>query len=79
MTRVSISKLKKNPSAVIELAEDYPVAVENRNKVKAYLIGKNLYEKIVCYVEDYVDSTIVDKTDFSKGKDFEKVIKELGI
>lgn len=79
MTRISISKLKKNPSAVIDLAEDYPIAVENRNKVKAYLIGKDLYEKIVSYVEDCVDSTIVDETDFSKGKDFEKVIKELGI
>ena len=79
MTRISISKLKENPSVAIGLADDYPVAVENRNKVKAYIIGKDLYEKLVSYLEDYVDSKIVEKTDFSKGTDFEKVAKELGI
>jgi len=41
-------------------------------------LKKNLFV-ILSLIEDYLDSTIVDKTDFSKGKDFEKVAKELGI
>lgn len=79
MTNISISDLKTNPSRAILKASDYPLAIEKRNKVKAYIIGKELYEKIVSFVEDYIDTTTVEKTDFSKGKDFEKVAKELGI
>lgn len=79
MTRISVSKLKENPSAAIGLAEDYPVAIESRSKVKAYIIGKNLYEKIVSHLEDCTDSNVIENTDFSKGTDFEKVAKELGI
>lgn len=79
MDSVSISKLKVNPSKIINQALDYPVAVEKRNQVKAYLIGKELYEKIIAYIEDCLDKLAVKNTDFSKGKDFEKVARELGI
>jgi hypothetical protein len=79
MTRVSISKLKANPSEAILQAIDYPVAVEKRNEVQAYLIGKGLYEKLISFIEDSVDSFSVLNTDFSKGKDFEKVAAKLGI
>lgn len=79
MNNVSISQLKVNPSKVINQALDYPVTVENRNQVKAYILGKELYEKIITYVENYLDKLAVKNTDFSKGKDFEKVAKELGI
>ncbi len=79
MTTTSISQLKMNPSSVIAQATDYPVAVHNRNEVQAYLIGKNLYEKMLAFIEDYLDTTAVKKTDFSKGKDFEAVAKDLGI
>lgn len=79
MNTVSISELKIHPSKTIEMATDYPVAVENRNKVKAYLVGKELYEKIIGYIEDYLDRAVINKTDFNKGKDFDKVAKELGI
>jgi PHD/YefM family antitoxin component YafN of YafNO toxin-antitoxin module len=79
MDSLSISQLKTHPSKAISQATDYPVAVESRNKVKAYLIGKELYEKIVCFIEDYIDKAAVKKTDFRKGKDFEEVAKELGI
>lgn len=79
MTTASISQLKVNPSAVISQAVDYPVAVENRNKVEAYLVGKSLFEKLVAFVEVYIDRAAVKKTNFAKGKDFEKVAKELGI
>lgn len=79
MDRVSISQLKMRPSKTISKAFDYPVAVESRNKVKAYLIGKELYEKIVAFIEDYIDKNAVARTDFTKGRDFEEVAKELGI
>lgn len=79
MTSTSISQLKANPSAVIDQAADYPVAVESRNDVKAYLIGKDLFEKMVSFIEDYLDLSTIKKTDFKKGKDFEKVAKDLGI
>lgn len=79
MDNVSISQLKAHPSKAILKASDYPVAVENRNKVKAYLIGKELYGKIVSFMEGYIDKAIIKKTDFSKGKDFEEVAKKLGV
>lgn len=79
MFNINISQLKVNPSKAIIKALDYPVAVESRNKVKAYLIGKDLYEKLVAYLEDQIDTQITQETDFSKGKDFEKVVKKLGV
>jgi PHD/YefM family antitoxin component YafN of YafNO toxin-antitoxin module len=79
MSDISISQLKTHPAKALHKAVDYPVAIKKRNKVKAYLIGKDLYEKIVRYMEDYIDRRAVDAADFSKGKDFEKVAEELGI
>jgi len=79
MDAVSISQLKTNPSRVIAESGDFPVAVESRNKVKAYLVGKKLYEKIISCLEDQVDKRAIEETDFDKGKDFEKVAKSLGI
>lgn len=79
MNTTSISQLKINPSAVISMAADYPVAVENRNKVQAYVIGKLLYEKMLAMLEDGVDRKAIADADFSKGKDFETVAKSLGL
>ena len=42
-------------------------------------MGKDLYEKLVSYIENYIDRKAVQETDFSKGKDFEKVAEELDI
>jgi len=50
---VSISELKKSPSAVIEEAEGEAVAILNHNKPSAYLVPSELYEKMVDIVEDY--------------------------
>lgn len=78
MTTVSVSQLKTNPSQVIKQAFDYPIAVEKRNEVKAYLLGKDLFERIISYLEDYQDKKEVKKASFKKGKDFEKVARFLG-
>lgn len=79
MNSISISQLKINPSKAIQEALDFPLAVENRNKIEAYLVGKDLYEKIASYVEDLVDHKAVVDTDFTKGRDFEKVASELNL
>ena len=79
MTTISISQLKLNPSSVITQALDYPVAVENRNKVQAYLVGKVLFEKIIAFLEDREDTAAVKNTDFAKGKNFNDVAQELGV
>ena len=49
---ISISDLKKNPSAVIEAAEGFPVAVLNRNTPSAYLIPAKAWEELVDRLED---------------------------
>ena len=79
MNTISISQLKVNPSKAINAALDYPLAVESRNKVEAYLLGRDLYEKITSYIEGLVDKNAVEETNFNKGKDFDKVVKELGL
>ncbi len=79
MTTATISQLKMNPSAVIAQAADYPVAVESRNTVTGYVVGKRLFERLTAYLEDKLDAAAVAKADFSKGKDFEAVARDLGI
>ena len=79
MNNINISELKTNPSNAIALAEDFPVGILNRNEIKAYLIGKDLYDQLVSYLEDTIDATIIRDTDFSKGEDFDSFAKKLGI
>lgn len=56
---VSISDLKKNPSAVIEAAEGFPVAVLNRNVPAAYLIPAKAWEALMDRLEDIELAEIV--------------------
>jgi len=79
MNNISISQLKASPADAIRKAADYPLPVASRNKIKAYLVGKELYEQMVAYMEDYVDIKAVKEADVTKGRDFEEVAKELGI
>ena len=79
MTNVSISELKAKPSKVISASENYPIAIKNRNKTKAYLVGKDIFEKMVEFVENALDREAIKNTDFSKGRDLEEVLEELGL
>lgn len=79
MDTISISQLKTNPSKAISCADDYPLMVKNRGVTKAYIVGKELFEKLVSYIENYLDKKAVKETDFREGKDFEQVAKELNI
>ena len=56
---VSISDLKKNPSAVIEAAEGFPVAVLNRNTPSAYLVPAKAWEALMDRLEDIELAEIV--------------------
>ena len=49
---VSISDLKKNPSAVIAAAGGFPVAVLNHNTPAAYLVPAKAWEELMDRLED---------------------------
>lgn len=49
---VSVSELKKNPSAVAEQANGAPVAVLNHNRVVAYLVPSDTFEAILERLDD---------------------------
>jgi antitoxin StbD len=49
---VSISDLKKNPSAVIAAADGFPIAILNRNTPAAYLVPAKAWENIMDLLED---------------------------
>lgn len=79
---LSISQLKTNPAQAIAEAEDYPVAIASRNKIKAYLVGGALFEKIIEFLEDWEDTRAIKtlkKSGWGKGKDLNQVAKELGL
>ncbi len=56
---VSISELKKNPSAVIEAAMGQPVAVLNHNKPAAYLVPVASFEAMMEHFDDQALAEIV--------------------
>ena len=49
---VSVTDLKKNPAAVIEQAEGFPVAILNHNKPAAYLVPASSFELLMDKLED---------------------------
>jgi len=79
MTSVSISQLKANPSAVLLSADDYPVAVQKRNKTAGYVVGKDLFEKMILFLENVEDKKTIESINLNDKEDFEKFANELGI
>lgn len=49
---VSITELKRNPSAVIDAADDAAVAVLVHNKPSAYLVPAETYRRMLERIED---------------------------
>ena len=49
---VSITELKRNPSAVIEAADGESVAVLVHNKPSAYLVPADTYKRLLDRLED---------------------------
>lgn len=56
---ISISDLKRNPSAVIQAAEGFPVAILNRNTPSAYLIPAAAWEELMDRLEDFELAALV--------------------
>lgn len=63
---VSISELKKNPSALIEQSEGQPIAILNHNKPTAYLVPAATYEALLEKIEDYQLGLIVNERQHEK-------------
>ncbi len=57
----SISDLKKNPMAVVEQGEGFPVAVLNRNQPVFYCVPAEAYEALMDKLEDIELMTIVEE------------------
>ena len=74
---VSISELKRNPSAIIDQAEGEPIAILNHNKPTAYLIPADTYEELMEQMEDYQLGIIVKERQNEKKMAFEVDINEL--
>lgn len=49
---VSVSELKKNPTAVMTGAAGMPVAVLNHNRVMGYMVPAELYEAMMERLDD---------------------------
>lgn len=62
-TGVSISDLKRNPSAVIASAEGAPVAVLDRNVPAAYLVPAKTWEELMERLDDIELVRIVRERD----------------
>ncbi len=56
----SISELKKNPMAVVEQGEGFPVAVLNRNQPAFYCVPAVAYEALMDKLEDVELRLIVE-------------------
>jgi antitoxin StbD len=73
----SISELKKNPSALIDLAEGEPIAILNHNRPTAYLVPAETYEQLMEKLEDYQLGLIVKERQNEKISAIEVNIDEL--
>ena len=57
----SISELKKNPMAVVNQGDGFPVAVLNRNQPAFYCIPAEAYELLMDKLEDLELSQLVEE------------------
>ena len=57
-TTVSMTDLRRNPSKILDDANDMPVAILNHNRAEAYLLSAKAYEKLL----DLLDNVSLIKT-----------------
>ena len=65
---VSVSDLKKSPSAVMEQAQGETVAVLNHNRIMAYMVPAEIYEEMLERLDDLQLSEIVMRRVVEKGE-----------
>lgn len=73
----SISELKKNPTALLNMAEGAPIAILNHNVPAAYLIPAETYEWLMEKLEDSELAQIVKERIAEKQDAIEVNIDEL--
>jgi Phd_YefM. len=64
---VSVSDLKKNPTAVVDDAAGGTVAVLNHNRVMAYMVPASTYEALIDALDDQALVEIVKARAEEKG------------
>ncbi|MEO7786622.1 MAG: type II toxin-antitoxin system prevent-host-death family antitoxin [Sphingomicrobium sp.] len=64
---ISISDLKRNPSAAIEAADGAPVAILNHNKASAYLVPALAWEELMELIDDMQLAQIVREREHEVG------------
>lgn len=74
---VSITELKRSPSAVLEQAGSEPVAVLNHNRPAAYLLSPEVYESMLNRLNADLRAAIQDGIDSGPAIAAEDVFSEL--
>ena len=74
---VSISELKKNPTATIKQAKGKPVAILVHNTPMAYLIPADVYAAMLHILQDYDLYEIVEERRKEKDKAVSVTLDEL--
>lgn len=74
---VSITELKRSPSAVLEQAGAEPVAVLNHNRPAAYLLSPEVYESMLERLNADLRAAIQEGIDSGPGISSEDVFAEL--
>lgn len=58
---VSVSDLKKNPTAIMNEADGAPVAVLNHNRVMAYMVPAETFEAMMEQLDDIKLAEIIER------------------
>lgn len=74
---VSITELKRSPSAVLEQAGSEPVAVLNHNRPAAYLLSPEVYESMLARLNADLRMAIQEGIDSGSGIPAEDLFAEL--
>lgn len=74
---VSITELKRSPSAVLEQAGSQPVAVLNHNRPAAYLLSPEVYESMLERMNADLRTAIAEGIDSGPAIAAEDVFSEL--
>lgn len=64
---VSVSDLKKNPTAIVESAVGAAVAILNHNRIMAYMVPAGTYEAMIDALDDQALAEIVKARASEKG------------
>jgi antitoxin StbD len=64
---VSVSDLKKNPTAIVDEAHGAPIAILNHNRVMAYMVPADTYEAMMEQIDDQALVEIIKSRANEKG------------